>query len=354
MYEYVTAEDGWRVRAAYHTRRWFAQHRCSGACVLVTSLALVTAVFAASALFFAGLFGARDAFVIEHSEHFAYAPSDARGYIWWLTELDQPTLDASAASSEAYAVQRENVSGVVAEHVVRAREAIVESRFMVLLPDTVCDAAALPPMQCADFSALPSALATPRQKEILRMQYAATRFLTSSRASCVCGPELGYPYRYVGVRMLLDGLPTTLADGSVLHMFNPVDLYADLYATLDASAMKRRFIGLAVDEASQDYRYNASRGTFKLVLPTQVHVEYENRECRAALLTNTEREHVQRGYCIRQCLDMLDGVDVRERARRQAALGVVLNKAYFANESDDRPSCEFGRASANSRVHDEL
>ncbi len=320
---------------------------------------VLAVVFVAASNFVGTVFGIDEVINIENSEHFTHNAGDARANYWLTRELSPELLRASTLQDTAYNLHSDNVEGIVSATAIKARANFIDAKYVVLVPESTCDAASLPVLNCADFSALPSAKLTSRQAEILRMQYVAARVLASNKAlPCVCGPMLGFPYRYIGVSVVDKSAASEM---SVLHMFNPSLESAELYDQLNAKELKAQNIGLKVRKLSQDWRYNVSRGSFDVILQTSLAIDYDDKDCRQ--LRYKETQFSDRTSCLQQCIDLVNGIDVRERARMQYKSGIMFNKKYFIaasggdhGVSTDLPSCTF-RLQNDTRVgtmHDEL
>jgi len=323
MLDYISADDPWRVRFAYRIGRCFntPYRKMLGYLLLVWLLWLV---FSIASTYLGAVFGADEQIIIEHSAHFSYAPHDARAYTW-----------LQRRGNGSFHIETE-VNGSVIDTVIAARIGMHYGQNIVLLRNSTCDASPAERMTCDDFSVLPSTKMTPRQAEIVRMQYQACRYLHATLwTPCVCAPMLGFNYHYIALRV-----PPDENDGDAcLHLFNPTDQYRKHYNALDAVALKEFDVGLLVKTEHENYRYNETRGVYQVMRYTRMAIDFETKQCKHTLFT-VLRQPIVVAQCLQYCLDKLDGIDVRERARMQYKQGVVLNRAYFATVPD-RPSCVF-------------
>lgn len=344
MLDYISADDHWRTRYAYRIGRCFnTPYRKALGYILVASL--VWLVFSTASTYLGEVFGADEQIIIEHSAHFSYALNDARAYTW-----------LERRGNGSYYVDTE-MNGSVSSSVVEARVGMQYGHNIVLLHGATCDASPTERMTCADFSVLPSTKMTARQAEIVRMQYQACRYLyNNAQTSCVCAPMLGFNYRYAALRV-----PAEENDGDAcLHLFNPLNQFRQQYDALDGVALKHINVGLLVKSEHENYRYNETRGTYRVMRLTRMTIDYETKQCKHALHSaSVLREPVADTACLQYCLDKLDGIDVRERARLQYGQGVVLNNGLPAMVAD-RLTCVFAPSHAvtllaTSKIaHDEL
>lgn len=346
MLDYISADDPWRVRFAYRVGRCF-NTPCRKLLGYIVLFWLLWLVFSVASTYVGAVFGADETIIIEHSAHFSYAPEDARAYTW-----------LTRRGNGSYHVETE-VNGSVSDTVITARVAMQYGRNIVLLRNVTCDASPVDRMPCADFSALPSSKMTPRQAEIVRMQYQACRYLLNNLwTPCVCAPMLGFNYHYIALRVS----PVENDGDACMHLFNPEDQYRRHYNALDAPALKELDVGLFLKTEHENYRYNETRGVYRVLRYTRMAIDFETKQCKHALFAvHTQRHPVVVAQCLQYCLDKLDGIDVRERARMQYKQGVVLNNDYF-DRVPDRPSCVFTPSPNNAAQpppppqvsHDEL
>lgn len=200
----------------------------------------------------------------------------------------------------------------VADHVIEARRGS-NSSLLVLVGSRATEPSATRSATCNELLS--------QQAHLPLMAAAETYLRKAGRSNCVCAPQLGSAVAYIAFR----GSAAT-ADDAVVHMFNPVDSSADAYESLDADRLVQLGIGLSrVEAANQNYRYNVARGNYTLLRRTTLSVVGIDVTCQrnrvglsGALALDAE-----------ECLDLLRGVDVRERARRQLERGVTLNAALF-------------------------
>ena len=239
--------------------------------------------------------------VVETARHL-YPPSSPLAYKW---------LDELADSS-------------VAQHVIDAR-AGKQVGLLVLVAATKDDSAPASDVPCRKMFSTNDQV----QNFYAALMDDAEQFLAGTNHTlCVCAPQLGRNVRYMAFRAdsrttndRAKGSLSEAGGGSVLHLFNPVDSTADAYDSLDDTQLASLGVGLKVSVESQDYRYNRARGNYSLLRRTKLSIVGVDRACH--------RERIglfdQLAVAAEECLDLLRGIDVRERASRQAKLGVILN-----------------------------
>lgn len=215
----------------------------------------------------------------------------------------------------------------VAEHVIDARRG-TNSSLLVLVGGKVSDAVAARIATCNELLS---------QQAHVGLMAAAEKYLQKAgRTNCVCAPQLGSDVAYIALRSSAAGSSKTAAkgevaeeSGTIVHMFNPSDSSADAYDALDAERLVQLDVGLRrVEGANQNYRYNVARGNYTLLRRTKLSIVGIDSGC--------ERNRVGLSGALaldaEECLDLLRGIDVRERARRQFQVGVTLNAALFAQQ----------------------
>lgn len=221
----------------------------------------------------------------------------------------------------AYKWLDEQADATVAQHVIDAR-VNKQLGLLVLVASTKDDSAPATDVPCKKMFSTNDAV----QNYYASLMEDAEQFLvTANHTLCVCAPQLGRSVRYMAFRA---DTGTTRGSssldeegGKVLHLFNPVDSAMDAYDSLDDSQLASLGVGLKVAVESQDYRYNRARGSYSLLRRTKLSIVGVDRACH--------RERIglfdQLAVAAEECLDLLRGIDVRERANRQAKLGVILN-----------------------------
>jgi hypothetical protein len=155
------------------------------------------------------------------------------------------------------------------------------------------------------------------------------------------GREISYLAVYTS--KLDEGLPPNATDAQILgdssrsvtHFFNIDDVQMESYDKLDAEKLKQSGIGLQITTEDQNYRYNASRGAFKLIRRTSVRITYKDAQC----ISRAARFDGAIALCAQECLDLMRGIDVRERARLQFRQNVTLNAEYFNKTNMYSSSC---------------
>ena len=171
---------------------------------------------------------------------------------------------------------------------------------------------------------------------------------------CVCAPQLGASVRYMAIYAAkkggaaeqkgggaaerdnddiaaqLDELDHDDKPSRIVHAIELVDHDREAYDALDTATLEQRKIPLAIVHANQNYRYNEPRGTFALLRRTKLRITLRDSRCHSVTLRLTG----ELAQCAQECLDLMDGVDVRERARRQwKNAGIQLNASFFEAEA---------------------
>lgn len=151
----------------------------------------------------------------------------------------------------------------------------------------------------------------------------AEQFLAEAKdgASCVCAAQLGSSVNYIAFRSEALG-------EQVMHMFNPTDSSLEPFEQLDAERLAQLGVPLTRSTANQDYRYNKARGSYVVLRRLELSIVGVDAMCVRQRITVKQRSALQ----AEECLDLLRGIDVRDRARRQWQRGVLLNADQFASK----------------------
>jgi hypothetical protein len=229
----------------------------------------------------------------------------------------------SLRSPLAYVWQDDAADAHVAEHVINARRGS-NSSLLVLVGSKAHDATATHTATCNELLS--------QQAHVALMATAERHLRKAGHANCVCAPQLGGDVAYIALRSSKSAAEVaagTNETGAIVHMFNPSDSSADAYDALDAERLVQLGVGLSrVEGANQNYRYNVARGNYTLLRRTKLSIVGIDSAC--------ERSRVGLSGALaldaEECLDLLRGIDVRERARRQFQVGVTLNADLFAQQ----------------------
>lgn len=246
-------------------------------------------------------------------------------YLFGYTEIVPPFIirDArhvhSPRSPLAYAWLHDAADAHVAEHVIDARHG-TSSSLLVLVGSKAVETGVVRTVSCNELLS---------QQLHVGLMAAAEKYLQkANHTNCVCAPQLGSDVAYIALRSRGDGKADEAVEesSSIVHMFNPLDSSADAYEALDADRLVQLGVGLRrLEGANQNYRYNVARGTYTLLRRTKLSIVGIDSAC--------ERSRVGLSGALtidaEECLDLLRGVDVRERARRQFRVGVTINAALF-------------------------
>jgi hypothetical protein len=283
------------IRCARLNRKWLRN-------TLLALAALVLFVLLAMPLRY--LFGYAEVvppFIVSDARH-VHSPRSPLAYLW---------LHGAADAH-------------VSEHVIDARRG-TNSSLLVLVGSRATDTVAARAATCNELLS---------QQAHVGLMVAAEKYLQKAgRRNCVCAPQLGSDVAYIALRS--NGKAGTAEgeaagkSGTIVHLFNPSDSSADAYEALDAERLVQLDVGLSrVEGANQNYRYNVARGNYTLLRRTKLSIVGIDSGC--------ERSRVGLSGALaldaEECLDLLRGVDVRERARRQFQVGVTLNAALFAQQ----------------------
>jgi hypothetical protein len=240
---------------------------------------------------------------------------------------------------------------IVAQHVLDARARVNRSELLTLVSSSDTETQVSRTVPCLDL------FATDVDKKTLldRMMYESMQFLQHNPAQlCTCGDMLSHPLRYLAAysptkRDAFSGTEdesehtnataaATSADDSknFFHAFNPEDELEAAYDSLDTAALTTNNIELAAVVENQDTRYNERRGEFVILRRTSIRLQLMDLHCHKQVV----RMRNTLAYCTQQCLDLMRGIDVRERARMQYARGVQLNAEKFKEINRQRRHSE--------------
>lgn len=294
---------------------------------------------------------------------------DAQAYNWW------------QANNEEHAIAKKgSITGAVSETLVNARKSLIHyNTLLVAVSPRYNDSQRSKNMDCADITALPLPSFTPLQQHYERMKIYAEVFLSKNyhQFESVCGPMFGFARNYIAVyaghkavpseekandtttatknsTLDLDGKTieveekqewSTSADAHVqtletyektnaiiISMFNVIDKHAEAYDALDVDKFVKDEIGLKKVGENQDYRYNASRGTFWLLRRSKLRIVFDDKFCDSNVMNVDGLLAIQ----MQSCLDLIRGIDVRDRARMQHQKGVIFNDEYFKRENEEK------------------
>jgi hypothetical protein len=253
---------------------------------------------------------------------------------YWLFGNDKAAVVETArhmhppTSPLAYKWLANNRDTSVSQHVIDAR-AGKSMGLIVLVPRHRQDAVVSGDVKCSTMFSTNESV----QNFYTELMIDAEEFLRgANHTACVCAPQLGRHVKYMAFRAdahtTAPSANEVLGESSddnnnrILHLFNPIDSSADAYETLNDADLVALGVGLKVTIESQDYRYNEARGTYSVLRRTKLSIVGVDKACH--------RERIglmnQLAVSAEECLDLLRGVDVRERAARQEKLGVILNK----------------------------
>jgi len=210
----------------------------------------------------------------------------------------------------------------VGEHVIVARRGFADAR-LALVASTVDDSAPAHRLTCAELTTHDLAA---RQALVDLIALAEQYLAKTPHLNCVCAPQLGTDRSYMVFRQV----------AGFFHMFNPVDSTADEYETLDGDRLAQLGVGLTQITTNQNYRYNVARGNFTVL--RRLHLSIVGVD--AACLRNRLAVKDHLALDAEECLDLLRGVDVRERARRQFERGVIFNSDYFGALANNKSQSE--------------
>jgi len=298
----------------------------------VCVLCALASALVALALLYSMLFGARVSETeLRASQHYAPPRDAVDSYQWIGNEPD----------------------GAVAEHVYKLREEFfVRADLLRLVPRSAGrhESRAVQAQCNAGFSR--NRQVREKSAELLGeaerfLAYNAAAAAKAAHARCVCAPLLGRTENHLAIfqaggtssndsvaKHLTDhGMMVAVDGGHVAHFFNPVDMHASEYESLNGPALDRANVPLVYSNETLDYRYNEARGEFTLVRRARVRFSGETTACRDE--TVTVRGDL--AICVQRCFDLLAGIDVRERARRQAAYGIRLNKDFPTHAPESAP-----------------
>jgi hypothetical protein len=199
----------------------------------------------------------------------------------------------------------------IGEHVLAARRGLIDAP-LVLVASATDDSAPARTLSCAEL--LTHDLAA--RQALVDLMAAAEQYLEKTPSqTVVCSPQLGSNQSYIVFRQA----------AGFFHIFNPVDSSAEEYETLDGDRLAQLGIGLERVVVNQNYRYNVARGSFALLRRLQLSIVGVDATCQRSRVAVKDGLAIGAG----ECLDLLRGVDVLERARRQFERGVIFNAEYF-------------------------
>lgn len=221
----------------------------------------------------------------------------------------------------------------IADSVVLARERMNRTDLLLLVASGTKDPIASAPVRCSDLVSSKVVY-----EELLRDIYLFLPANIYNGPQCSCAPMFGKQLRYMVVgskrKALLnadDFDAAAAADGQMVepadtmvyeHMLNPIDKYASQYESLDADFFAVSGVDFTIEQESEDYRYNLARGSFSILRRTKVIIEFYDRACHKRTVT----VEGALSLCIQHCLDLMQGIDVAQRAALQAKRGVKLNQ----------------------------
>jgi hypothetical protein len=167
--------------------------------------------------------------------------------------------------------------------------------------------------------------------------------------SCACGPMFGYTTRHLAIYLRGAHKQEAMHDEqdgrkeAVLHLLNVTDELEAAYDELNVAVLTQNNVNITVVREHQNERYNEARGEYAVIRRTRLRLEGQDTLCHR----QTIRLWSELAVCAQRCLDLMRGIDVRERARMQwEAASVRLNVAAFGEPP--------GKAGASGVVHDEL
>lgn len=241
--------------------------------------------------------------------------------------VDEATLSASSFYGElpshtaAYVWVGGQRDAQISRHVFDARRnfSLDVSRHIALVASSFDDSRGVAhAVECSDTLSANSSLRT----ELLEAMAHSEALLKEPGAPpCTCAPVFGYD-----LQQLAFAAPTAGADGDAfVHAFGIHDKLSSAYDALDSAALGVAEIKLAVTNESQNERYNQARGSFAVIRRARLRLSFADRHCHSQTLWLANELAV----CAQRCLDLMRGVDVRERARMQWRLGIRLNEQQF-------------------------
>lgn len=239
------------------------------------------------------------------------------------TEVDRAVIENSAFvhsspySASRYRWQHGVVDGSVVQSVVDARANITHSELLAVVSQTIDGDLSSQLLPCSKV-VLGKGEAAENYIKLVNEADAYLRSNNRSAPNCVCAPMLGLMVRYMAVATRRVDDETDL---HIQHMINPIDVNSDNYDDLDVEFFEKNGVDLSIENENQDYRYNKPRGTYRLLRRNKVRVALFDSYCSSTKITLSGTL----ALCSQQCLDLMRGIDVRERAEMQRKKGVTLN-----------------------------
>lgn len=258
------------------------------------------------------LFGGADASKALIENSIGLSPLDPRAYNWYGDARDT----------------------AVTPSVVAARRSINESHLLTLVSNHSEDRMPASVINCGDMLSLEPDTALFYNQ----LLYDIEKYLAANShrgPECACAPMLGRPVRLLAFlqqrgaaeeEQLERMASTTNAPYSFTYLLNPEDVYAHQYNELDGNFFSSIGVGMTVEQDSQDYRYNSPRGTYDVLRRSKLTLQVTDKKCDKQRVTI----RAPLAVCAARCVDLMNGIDVRERARLQFAKGVKLNKEALA------------------------
>lgn len=213
----------------------------------------------------------------------------------------------------------------VSRSTVDARRGLAHANLLTLVASSDSDLTESMPIQCRDL--LSRNAETARfYNEMFDDADTYLRANVNNGSLCVCAPMLGKAVRYIALAARLHDRQNEEDNLHIEHAINPSDEHAAQYKALDAAFFERNNIDLSIENESQNYRYNEPRGTFSVLRRQKVVLTLVDKACNKQKMTVSG----ELALCTQQCFDLIDGIDVRYRARMQwMHQGVRLNEAEF-------------------------
>jgi hypothetical protein len=185
--------------------------------------------------------------------------------------------------------------------------------------------------------------------------------LNGTKKHCACGAQFGILKNHLAIYQDAsephhshehDGEEAMHVDDNTLHLFNMYDTTEVEYDQMNALGLRDANQGLIAVKENQNERYNDGRGEFTVLRRSHIKLTAVDSMWHRDVI----RFSGPLGICVQRCLDLMRGIDVRERARMQwAAARVEFNAEYFQKSSERPP--EYGGGPvvrAKPRVNDEL
>lgn len=270
--------------------------------------------------------------------------------------LDETTLRASsfygelASHTGAYVWLGGQKDAAIGAHVFAARRnfSLAVSRRLALVASSFDDSRLV--AQAFDCTDLFSASADVRARLLDPMESAETLLADAPALGCTCAPMFATNARLLSFSVPSNGAASDHNE-TVVHALDVRDELEHVYDLLDAAALAAADVKLAVTNESQNERYNEPRGSFALIRRARLRLHFSDRYChiQTVWLSN------EMAVCAQRCLDLMRGIDVRERARMQWRLGIRLNEAVFgAPPPPSSPNDAAAAQKARPQSKDEL